>query len=87
MRRALQLGIVFYESQLPNYDPFGRQASIGEVDMMRDDNGLSGCTYAFSDKNAVSETHSIKIHEKYVYNNGDAQARHAMLVTYSDSED
>ncbi|OEL16759.1 Two-component response regulator ORR29 [Dichanthelium oligosanthes] len=93
-RRALQLGTVFDESQLPN-DPSGRQASKGEVDMMGDDNCPNDWTYAFGDKNVVSETHNAD-NGKGVMDQGDsdkqvsncdAQARVVKLVTYSDSED
>ena len=70
MRRALQLGTVFDESQLPN-DPFGRQASKGEVDIMGDGYGRDDWT-CDSYKQVP---------------NGDAQAQVVKLVTYSDSED
>ncbi|PUZ46646.1 hypothetical protein GQ55_7G098200 [Panicum hallii var. hallii] len=43
MRRALRLGTVFDESQLPN-DPSGKQASKGEVDMMGDGNSRDDWT-------------------------------------------
>jgi len=95
MRRALQLGTVFDESQLPN-DPFGRQASKGEVDMTGDGYGRGDWTCAFGDNSVVSETQNADDAKEVMGSNcdsdkqvpnGDAQAQVVKLVTYSDSED
>jgi hypothetical protein len=95
MRRALKLGTVFDESQLPN-DPFGRQASKGEVDMTGDGYGRDDWTYAFGGNSVVSETQNAenakgvmgtKCDSDKQVPNGDAQAQVMKLVTYSDSED
>ncbi|CAL5032872.1 unnamed protein product [Urochloa decumbens] len=91
MRRALKFGIVFDESQLLN-DPPVKQASKGEVDMIGDGNSGEDWTYAFSDKNVVSESHNAGnangIMEKGDPNSNDAaQAQVFKLVAYSDSED
>ena len=94
MRRALRLGTVFIESQLPN-DPSGKQANKCEVDMVVDGNGRDDWTHAFGDKNVVSETQNAdnakgamrKCDSDMQVPSGTAQRRVANLVTYSDSED
>lgn len=95
MRRALQLGTVFEESQLPN-DPSGKEARKGEVDMMRDGIYRDAGTYAFGDQNEVSETHNSVHNAKEVMSKGDSDKPDSYgdelqavvtLVNYSDSED
>ncbi|CAN6275498.1 unnamed protein product [Urochloa humidicola] len=90
MRRALKFGIVFDESQLLS-DPLVKQPSKGEVDMIGDGNGREDWTYAFSDKNVVSETHNAGntngVKDKGDSDSKDAQAQVLKIVEYSDSED
>jgi hypothetical protein len=94
MRRALQLGTIFEESQLPN-DPSGKDARKVEVDMMRDGNYRDARTYAFGDKNEVSKTHNADDNAKVMSKDdsdkldsyGDELRPAMVLVTYSDSKD
>ncbi|CAD6264058.1 unnamed protein product [Miscanthus lutarioriparius] len=94
MRRALQLGTVFEESQLPN-DPSGKDAGKVEIDMMRDGNYRDAGTYAFGDKNEVYETHNADDNAKVMGKDdsdkldsyGDELRPVVTLVTYSDSEE
>ncbi|KAJ1270453.1 hypothetical protein BS78_06G053100 [Paspalum vaginatum] len=89
MRRAMQLGTIFDESQLSN-DAAGRRASEGEVAVMGGDE-----SYASGDKNTVCETHNAESTRKLMNKGdsdeqasyGDDKARVVKLVTYSDSED
>ncbi|XP_066347608.1 two-component response regulator ORR29-like [Miscanthus floridulus] len=94
MRRALQLGTIFEESQLPN-DPSGKDAGKVEIDMMRDGNYRDAGTYAFGDKNEVYETHNADDNAKVISKDdsdkldsyGDELRPVVTLVTYSDSEE
>nr|TKW03731.1 hypothetical protein SEVIR_7G061500v2 [Setaria viridis] len=90
MRRALQLGTVFDESQLPN-DPPVKEASKWEVDMMGDGKCRTDLTYPSGNKNENSETHNAGnakgVMEKGDSDSGDAQERVLKIVAYSDSED
>ncbi|EES10543.1 hypothetical protein BDA96_06G038700 [Sorghum bicolor] len=94
MRRALQLGTIFEESQLPIV-PSGKDTRKVNVDMMRDGNYRDAGTYAFGDKNEVSETQNADDNAKVMSKDdshkmdscGDELRPVVTLVTYSDSED
>lgn len=100
MRRALQLGSVFEEPQLPNIDPpAGKDArEVEEVEMTtRDGNYRDAGTDAFGEKNEAPETHSSDDNNAKVKSKDDSADKLVSchdelrpvvtLVTYSDSED
>jgi hypothetical protein len=90
MRRALQFGTVFDESQLPK-DPPVKKTSKGEIDMVGDGNSEMDWTYTFGNKNVVPEAHNAGnpkgVTEKGDSDSGDVQEQVLKIVAYSDSED
>ncbi|KAJ1270465.1 hypothetical protein BS78_06G054200 [Paspalum vaginatum] len=83
IRRALQLGAVFDESQLSNDSP-GEEGNKGEAYVMTDDDAKVDSTFALGDTNVITEPQHIQDATDVTSVH---QATVVKLVAYSDAED